>query len=101
MDRTLSTADNIKQLERELRYECYDGITTRHMCDCNERMCRRYKCRDCIQKELEVYRMLQAVSDFQTKGPPKELVKLLFDSERNKPTMPVFSCPPRPIKEND
>lgn len=95
-DSTPSTADNIKHLERELRYECYDGITTWHMCECGERGCRRYKCKDCIQMELEVYRMLQATKEFETLEPPKELVKLLFDGKRNKPTMPVFSCPPKP-----
>ena len=47
---------NIEELEWELRYERFSGMTTRSMCECGERMCRRYKCEDCILKEIAEFR---------------------------------------------
>jgi len=46
------TNNKIEELQSELSYEMYDGVTTRHMCDCNRKSCRRNRCVLCIQEEI-------------------------------------------------
>ena len=43
------------ELTAMIRYNSFPGSHTFHMCpECNKKGCRRYKCNDCIKKELDV-----------------------------------------------
>ena len=42
------------ELERAIRYESYEGVTTKSVCsDCKKRMARRYRCVACLKATLD------------------------------------------------
>ncbi len=45
-------ADKANQLTSDLRYEFADGVHTRHLCKCIERLCRGNKCFLCLIEEF-------------------------------------------------
>ena len=54
----------------DLDYEMYRGVTTRHMCECNRKSCRRNKCVLCIKEDIKK----------QIRTQQKEEIKKLIDT---------------------